>query len=315
MKAKKKLELGQLLDHIKQGSNPSKICKVYDIPKSSLSFHVDKLKKLGCVEKVGYGAWRFIKDLKDVRVRPIGRGDSQSRTSKKREIRGHAFIWKINFFNEEIDWKDKLNKVKYNYQLIGHGKVFRIIFDNRKIWLIRSGMIIYEPLDFVGRSSFEVKGSAVYEMDLLVKRLLKKLRIKQRPYRFTTSREHYGIMKNELAKQYNEKKEKLYIKSEEGKTWMWIDDSHSLSELENNEAVTSRRVQTFWNDHKKHKFQVTPSFVLGAINSNTQHLEYHAENMRAHVGAIKDLGTGVKKYTELAGKLTDIVEKILEKLK
>ena len=47
------------------------------------------------------------------------------------------------------------------------------MFENRKIWLTKTGLTIYEPLDFFGKSSFTVKGTAVFEMDKLVKELLK----------------------------------------------------------------------------------------------------------------------------------------------
>ncbi|GAH34208.1 unnamed protein product, partial [marine sediment metagenome] len=127
--------------------------------------------------------------------------------------------------------------------------------------------------------------------------------LKFRQYRFSTSREHYGLVKNELARQYNDRKEKMIIRGEDGKTWLWIDDSKGLSEIETNEPNVSRQVQNFWNDHKKHHFEATPSMVLGAIKKNADHLEFHAKNMREHVQAVRDLGTGINKLVKVVEEM------------
>lgn len=191
-----------------------------------------------------------------------------------------------------------------------HNKIIRTIFNNRKIWLGKRGLTIYEPIDFMGRSSFEVKGMAVYEMDLLIKGLLKELGLSFRPYRFTTSREHYGLIKNELARQYNKDKKKMIIKAEDGGTWLWIDDSKGLGELETGDPDVSQQVRGYWNQHRKHKFQVGPDFILNAfdkqnqnIQANADNLVYYAKHLKAHVQSVKDLGAGVK-------KLTNVIEEI-----
>lgn len=325
MKRGKKLGLVRILALIKEGLSPAQISKKYDIPKQTLSYSVGKLKALGCIEKKGYGTWEFKKDLKEVPKRPRGTKAGQIRTSSKKEIRGHAFIWKINFYDYNYNWPRIIRnykKKKLTFRFILNKKVIRTIFKGRKIWLTRSGIIIYEPLDFVGKSSFQVKGNAVFEMDRLIKDLLEELKLTLRRYRFTTSREHYGMIRNELARQYNERKEKLYIKSEEGTTWLWIDDSESLAELETNDPSISRQVQNFYNDHKKTKFEVTPSFVLDSLNKtnaavqqNTANLDYHAENMKSHVGATKDLSAASNSLKEEVKRIADILAKLDRKLK
>jgi len=175
-------------------------------------------------------------------------------------------------------------------------------------------MVIYEPLDFIGHSSFQVKGNAVYEMDQLVKGMLKQLKLDFKPYRFTTSREHDAQMKNGLARQFNEKKEKLQVKNEEGTTWLWIDNStvegYRPGELETNDAILSRGVQKHWNSHKKHEFKVDADYVIDNlktagdhIKQNADNLGFHAENMRSHVKAVQDLGDGVKELTRIIKEL------------
>lgn len=287
MKRGIKLGLNQVLTLIKSGKNPSQICKDFGIPKQSLDYYVGKLKKLGCIEKKGYGTWEYIKD---VPTRPKDHARPQ-----KKEIRGHAFIWKISFFNP-FDWKEVIaayRKKKLTFQKICRGTVLRTILNNRKIWLTKTGLVIYEPLDFLGKSSFQVKGTAVFEMDKLIKSLLKELGQKFRSYRFTTSREHYAIIRNELARQYNDKKEKMFIRNEAGTIWLWVDHSKGEQELESNEALTNRRVQNFWNDHKKHKFEVTPSLVLNTMQGIQENQLIFDRNMKSHLEVLNKLGIAV----------------------
>jgi len=307
MKTGKRLGLDQIITDIKSGLNPAKISEKHNISKTTLDYSISKLKKLGCIEKIGYGTWNVIRELKEVQKRAKGHKEVDSDFPIK-EIRGHAFIWNIEFV-EPYNWFNSVRKYsqkhsKLHFNLICNGKVPRTILDNRKIWLTKKGLTIYEPLDFFGKSSFETKGTAVYEMDKLVKKLLKILNLNFKKYRFRTSREHYAMVKNSLAKQYNDKKEKMIIKNEKGTTWLWIDDSKGLSELEAGEPNVSRQVQNFWNNHKKYKFNVNADFVIKnfkesakQIQKNAEHLAYHAENMRSHVKAIQKLGKAVDTLT------------------
>lgn len=297
MKRGKRIELDSILSLIKSGKSPACISKEFNIPKGSLAYHVDKLKKLGCIEKKGYGVWKYIKSLKEVRSLTITHSDKLSRTSHKKEIRGHAFIWKIQFYNPYV-WEKIVNsykKKRLTFQFMKHNKQFRTIVNNRKIWLGRRGMTIYEPIDFMGRSSFEVKGKAVFEMDKLIKHLIKELGQKMRPYRFTTSREHYGIIKNELARQYNDQKKKMEIRTEDGNVWMWIDDSKGLGELENNEPNVNRQVQNFWNNHKKNNFKIDADYTKKGFNK----VNKEVANLKGVFPAMKEYNKNLKLHTKV----------------
>jgi DNA-binding Lrp family transcriptional regulator len=297
-----KFLLIQILEDIKTGLSPAQISKKLGFSKQKLNYYVAKLKKLGVVKKKGYGVWEYIKPLKEVKDLTIG----QDNRLNKKQIRGHAFIWKIEFF-KPYEW-DKIFE-NYNYPLhfdkISSGKVYRTIFMSRKIWLTRKGLIIYEPMDFYGESSFKVKGTAVWEMDNLIKTLIQALGLKFRAYKFTTSREHYAMIKNELARQYNDKKEKMYIKSENGNIWLWIDDSKGLEELETGEPVVSRQLQTFWNSHKKHGFKVDADFILKMMNGILENQQIFDKNMSSHLEAIKKLGTGVDELVKVVKELRE----------
>jgi DNA-binding transcriptional ArsR family regulator len=312
MKEGKKFELSLVIRLLKEGKLAKDISKELNISDSNLSYHLRKLKKLSILNYKGKGVWEVNGNEKLVQ-KVVG-------TPLKKNlnyIRGHAFIWKVKF-RQEIDWEKFLQEKHYVFKLQSKGKVKRIIYDSRKIWLTKQGMIIYEPFDFLGINAYEAKGKAVFTMDVLIKRLLFRLGIPTINYMFTTSREHLGMIKNELARQHNANGEKLHIKSEEGTEWMWIDDSKGLGELEVNNVDTSKKVQDWWNDQKNTGFKVTPTFVLDGFNKLTGNLNYYAENMVSHVKAVQNLGNSAEassKSTELlAQSIKDMQVAFIEQI-
>jgi len=294
MKRERKVILHLIVSEIKSGKIPAIISKEHNIKKQTLQYYLRWLKKEGVIEKEAYGVWKVLKEvLKSTKARQV-----------KKQIRGHAFNWKVRF-KHNIDWERRLKENNIKYQLIGiNNSTPRIIFNGKKIWLTKTGLVIYEPQSFFSQSSLTSKGMAVWELDKTIKKLGRKLKINLTPYQFTTSREHYGMIKNELARQYNDKKEKLFIKDNEG-IWLWIDDSHSLKELETNNTKNSRGVQNWWNKKKKNEFRVDDDYIQDGfkqtnnmIMKNAEHLNFHAENMRSHVEAIKTLSETVKELRE-----------------
>jgi len=306
MKSKRDLILHLVVTQIKKGKSPSKISNENNIKKQTLQYYLRQLQKDGTIVKEGYGCWKV---LKEVSKSSKASKNKYQKNLKKKEIRGHAFNWKVKF-KKNIDWIKRLEKYKISYNLIGINKTTpRLIFNNKKIWLTKTGLVIYESKSFFSSSSLTSKGMAVFELDKTIKMLGRKLEIVLDGYRFTTSREHYGMIKNELAKQYNDKKEKLYIRDNEG-LWMWIDDSHSLKELETNKPKVSRDVQNWWNDNKKTNFKVTPSFILEGMNNTnnmisqvTSNQLMFNNNFESHVEAIRTLSSEVKRLGKLVSKL------------
>lgn len=320
MKQGKKLGLDTIWKEIKSGLRPAQISEKYNIPKQTLAYSVDKLVKMGCAEKVSYGVWRAIKEVPN---QPKG---TLEPNSDFKQIRGHAFIWNIEFLQETYDWnqiiknyKQRYKKPALSFKMICGGKVPRTIFKGRKIWLTKTGLTIYEPLDFLGKSSFNVKGAAVYEMDRLVKDLIKKLDLKMQHYKFKCSREHFAHVKNQMARQFNENKQKIKV-GIDGK-WFWIDHSHGEHEEETNDPNVSVQAQKFYKSQVKTEFKVTPEQILEnqkktdeQIRKNAKNLDYHAENLVSHVGAVKILGSEVKALKEERLETRKILSRIAEAL-
>lgn len=292
MKRGQRIGLTWVLKKMRAGLSPAQISEKYNIPKQSLSYYTDGLKKKGFIRKIKNGLWEVSKDKSEKCLR-VG----VSKSEKEKQIRGHAFIWKVRF-KFSVDWLRRLENKKVPYSLICNKKVARIVLEGRKVWLGPQGVTIYEPRDFMGHSALESKGKAVFELDKIIKRLGWLLELNLEPYKFTTSREHYGLIKNELAKQYNDSGEKLYVRSDDGDVWMWIDNSHGLHELENKEPLLNKKIQDWYNDHRKHNFEITPTFMMNAITQNAQNLDSYARHLQSHVESVQKLGEGVEELTK-----------------
>ncbi len=325
MKKGKKIGLDTILLELKAGLSQKDIAKKYSIPKQTLSYDVGKLIKLKCVKKVGHGVSSTWKFLKVVPIRPKDTLKVKVGLPIK-EIRGHAFIWNIEFLEGRYDWKQIVENYKKRYKkptlsfkMICNEKVPRTIFKNRKIWLTKTGLTIYEPLDFLGKSSFTVKGMAVFEMDKLIKDLLKKLKLKLQHYRFKCSREHFAHVNNQMARQFNDKKQKIKV-DYDGK-WFWIDFSDGINEEETNDANVSVQAQKYYKSQMKTDFKVTPEQILKnqektdeQIRKNAKNLDYHAENMVSHVGAVKIIGSEIRELRKERLETKNILRRIANAL-
>lgn len=277
---KKNLNL-TILNLLKQGKSPSNISKELSISMPNLAYYLRKLKENGFIKKIGYGTW----EVKNLALTTL---------PKKNKVRGHAFIWKVRIPKEIRGLiQERLTNIGFTQA----GKTKRIIINNKKLWIGKENIIVYEHKSFYGDNSIESRKYAVIELIEALEGLERALQVKLRPYVFQPKREHYGLIKNELARQCNRNKEKIIIRDNLEGEWLWIDDSDSLGELEtggNKALVRNVQVQKWFNDMKKHNFEVTPSFTLNAINQLTNNLNYHAENMVSHVEAVKILGSAVE---------------------
>lgn len=329
MKREEKLGLNSILEEIKNGLSLNEISKKYTIPKQTISYNVEKLKKLGCLEKEGHGVSTIWKVLKLVPNRP--KDTSEPKTGLK-EIRGHAFIWNIEFVDGGYNWdqivtnyKKKYPKSRLSFKMICGGKVPRVIFKGRKIWLTKSGLTIYEPLDFLGKSSFTVKGTAIFEMDRLIKDLLKRLNLNMQFYRFKCSREHFAHVKNQMARQFNDEKKKIYVEFD-GKHF-WIDHSHGENEEETDDVNISRQAQKYYKDAVSEKFSQKHSVirknfeettnqikeVTKLVKKNSENAEYYGENMVSHVAVMKSINKKLKKMDEREERFLSIMESLANK--
>ena len=281
---KNNLNLNVLLNLL-ESKSPAQISKELNISKQALNYYIKTLKANGNIIKKGYGTW----EVKNYTLK----------MQSNKKIRGHAFIWTIKL-NKPIDWTKHLT----NYQLI-RGLIPRIIINNQKIWLGKKTITIYDNRSFYGENSIESRKHAILGLKSILEALESKAKVNLRPYRFKVCKEHYSMIKNELARQYNEKGEKMFIRDDIEGEWLWIDDSESLNELETKNIVRSKQVQDWWNDNKKHDFKITPSFLMESINQVTNNQLMFAKNIETHMQVLKDINQAIYELKEEVKRLNN----------
>ena len=283
----KKRVYSMVLNLLRQNKNLTEICRILDLSKQNLNNYLRRLIKKEVITKKGRGIYKVNSSL-----------EHPSKLFSK-EVRGHAFIWVLRL-TRKWDWESRLETKKIKYKLI-RNLTPRIMINNRKIWLAKKSIIIYEPHSFYGVNAIDSKKFAVISLLETINKIELRLGINLRPYIFKPAREHYGIIKNDLAQQCNRKGEKIHIRDDLGEEWLWIDDSLSLGELETGgkEALLRNvQVQKWFNSHKKTSFKVTPEFLLEAINKVTQNQLMFNQNFESHVDAIKNLSSAVNELRD-----------------
>lgn len=288
----KKIFLLNLLNAIKEGKNPTQIAKDLNVSKQKIAYYVRKLKDKGLIKQVGYGTWETSKN--------------STKVALDKEVRGHAFMWKVRL-PEIRNWRKRqqiLDKLKIPYKLVGALKQTpRIMIKDRKVWLGDKHLIIYEPENFTANTALEAKKLAVWRLKSVLEALEKRLKVNfkiNKNYEFKVARQHYALMKNMLAIQYNENNEKLNIYTKDG-LWFVIDNSYNFEEAETLHPKTAlddnKKVQDFFNGLKEFE-DYTPQFVVNAISQNATNQAVFSENMMNHLRILTKLGIAVDNLTK-----------------
>jgi len=256
-----------IFNQLKAGLRPSKICARFGIKKTAIQYHLSMLKQAGLIEKVGYGVWEIIKEFNEKEVQKTTKVTSRQLGAnlnlfKQDKIRGHAFQFKINL-PELRNWNNReklfLKKdIKFEPLLIGGiNRGQKLEFKGRKIWLTNKSIVIYEKSSYLADTSKEAQDIAIQEMLSLMKSLEKHLQANFKTgkyYKFKVSRQHYSLVKNTLAQQYDKEGNKLQVYNEDG-LWFLIDNSYNLHEAETVHPKTAvddnKKVQDYFNGIKK----------------------------------------------------------------
>ena len=311
-------------NQLKAGLRPSKICKQFGIKKTTIQYHLSMLKQAGLIEKIGYGVWEIIKEFDKKEVQKTTRVTSRQlgvnlNLFKQDRVRGHAFQFKINL-PELRNWKNReklfLKKdIKFEPLIIGGiNRGQKLEFKGRKIWLTNKSIVIYEKSSYLADTSKESQERAIQDMLALMKSLEKHLQANfktGRYYKFKVSRQHYSLVKNALAQQYDKEGNKLQVYNEDG-LWFLIDNSFNLHEAETVHPKTSvddnRKVQNYFNGVKKFE-DYTPQFVVNSMQGIQNNQLVFAENMKSHIKAIQDISSATKILSEEIIKLGKTINK------
>lgn len=306
-----------IYEYIKQGKNPAQISKELNISKQKLNWYIKPLQAENLIKKIGYGTWIINPDKSEEQVKESIRYACH----QSGEIRGHAFIFTIDL-NGIANWQNRrqvLVKQGIEFKeakIIGGGE--RLIYKGKKVMLTNSSLVIYEPESIFANTSKEAKQLAVSRMLDYVNDITSYLGINLPQIKFKVSRQHYALIKNALAEQYNREGKKLFVR-DLGGLWLIIDNSFALNELETigkNSDVASKKVQDFFNGIKSYE-GFTPQFIMTALGRQQELIEginSYGEHLKSHIVAIQTLGNKVGEFNTKIGELTEVIKQIKDNI-
>ena len=255
-----------LFELIKKGFRPSQICKLLDVKETALQYHLSSLKQSGFIKKVGYGTWEILKEFNQKELQKTTRvarnnWGSKFEVLKQDQVRAHAFQFKLLIPEKLRNWNKReeiLIKKGINFERLDHlfGGGQGIDFKGRKVHLTNSSIIIYEKESYIADLSKNAKSKAIYHFFRVVRALESYLKADfsiQGQYKFRVTRQHYSLIKNALARQYDKEEKKLEVYAANG-LWFIIDNSFNLNEAETvnprESDIDNEKVQNFFNSLK-----------------------------------------------------------------
>lgn len=130
---------------------------------------------------------------------------------KSDSVRAHAFQFTLSINPDLRNWDKReeiLKKLGIKFKplnVFGGGQAFE--FKGRKVWLTRKSIIVFEKSSYMAENSTEARKYAVYDFLSFVGALERYLKAdfgtSRKNVKFKVSRQHYALIKNALAKQYD----------------------------------------------------------------------------------------------------------------
>ena len=288
-----------IIRHLEASTNLTKIQKKLSISKQLLNYYLRELKKRGLVIKKGRGWYELVKKSKN--------STKYGNLLVKDSSRGHAYVWNVKIPKKIEGWDKRIKILKdknINFILVGALKTTpRIKVLGRKVWLCNNHIRIFDKQkqSYYGKTAKESKQLSHLELFNIVKVLENKLGFLFKPLNYTIQKEHYALIKNDLAIDQNKKGIIMRISDKE-REWLLIDDSleegGELETVGKKAYKTNIPLQSWWNDNKKHKFEVTPSFILKTMNGIQQNQVMFDKNFQSHLKVINKLGNAVDELRE-----------------
>lgn len=283
-----------IVNELKVSTNLTKIKSKLTLSKQELNYYLRQLKKEGFIIQRGRGWYEVVKEVKN--------STKYDKLLVKDSVRGHAYIWTAKLPKEIEGWNKRIEILKekgINFKLVGAKEnTPRIKVLGRKVWLCNDHLRIYDKKEesYYGLNAKESRFLAFQEIKHIVGALNNKLGIFIKPSDIYFKREHYALIKNDLAIEENKRGNIWHISDEDGE-WLLVDDSLGKGgELENigkGSFKTNIPLQNWWNDNKKNNFEVTSTFILNTMNGIQQNQLVFDRNMSSHLEVLGKIGNEV----------------------
>jgi predicted transcriptional regulator len=295
-----------ILDCLKESTNLSKITQKLSISKQQLNYYLRELKRRGLVYNKGNGWWELTEK---------GKNSTQyGNFYPKDSIRGHAYVWNVEKSKEIKDWDKRieiLEKNGINYVLVGALRnIPRIKILGRKIWLCNDHFRVFdiEKSSYYGKDAKEARNNSSLQVLRIIQGLESKLGISLKPYRYGVMKEHYALIKNDLAIDQNNKGIIMRIKDENNEEFLLIDDSlEQGGELENvgkKAYKTNIPMQKWWIANKNDNFETTKPENIKKIIKGHSELQKEIESLKGEL--LENQRDALKSDREISASSMDL---------
>lgn len=313
-----------IINLLRETTNLGKIQEELNISKQQLNYYLRQLKKKGFVYNKGYGWWELTEKSKSTTKYHI--------FLEKDDIRGHAYIWEIPIEEIPEKWSKRIDIVEkkgINFKIVGAKEnTPRIKVLGRKVWLCNKHLRIFdkEKSSYYGKDAIEARKNSYLQAFRIVRTLEKKLGLRLNPNKIKFKKEHYALVRNDLAIDQNQKGIIWRIKDENGEEWLLIDDSLGEGgELENvgkSAFNVNPKMQKWWNSHKETDFKVTPTFILENMDkliksqtNQSEHINSFAVALNRHIPAYEGMAGRVDEQNKILEMLGKTIIELKEEIK
>jgi DNA-binding transcriptional ArsR family regulator len=275
------LNLTSVFEDLKAGLSPRAIARKYGKRQSAISYYTKKLESAGLIKKVGYGTWEITSskstDVASSNIPPL----------IQKEVRGHAFVFRLKL-PPIPNWKDRaafLDQKGIKYLPLAGKRTQRITLGDTKIWLSDRTITFYFRDSFFAETSKDAQSRAIFTFKKKAEAVQRLLEVPTFEINlqliFKVSRQHYALIKNALAQQYDDEGRKLMVSNANG-LWLVIDNSYNLHETETLHPVSAltdnQKVQNFFNSLKENPITSTEingqlAVLIGALKTLTAEVQ------------------------------------------
>lgn len=242
-----------VLNFLYKRGNPRSISKALKISRPTATQHLEELEKKDLVTftkekgKRKYGSPFIITERgKFLIEKSVGFPKKTSRvvrakrtTFKDDDINGHAFVFTLEIPKDLKQWNNRrkiMNERGIEFDPLTHffnSEGEKLIINGRKIHFSNRSIIIYESSEYISKLAQQSKSRAIYHFEVFLRIFEKILGINLKHsvgrsrlgWKFRISRQHYALINNSLAKQYNVEKKKLEVYNGRGRIIYLIDNS------------------------------------------------------------------------------------------
>jgi len=323
MEVKKRLDKKDfylsIMSFLKRSTNLTKLRKKLGIGKQNLNYYLKEMVKFGYLEKKGRGWYEVKSDLRESK-----NSTKYGNKLVKDMVRGHAYVWNVKLNKKPIEWKHRvtiLRKKGFNFKLVGAKETTpRIKVLGRKVWLCNNHIRIFdtEKASYYGNEAKEAREKSTMKLYEIVTALENKLGFFLKPFEFSVQKEHYALIKNDLAIDHNKKGIIMRIQDENGE-WLLIDDSlgegGELETTGKKAYENNKPLQEWWNIKKKYNFEVTDDFILKNINKTKEQVKEMSEIIRTSSEKQLDMGMVIKQVDSNIRGLTETIYQLAKVVK